>query len=112
MAAACPRGGGRKPVRYVSRPPAPAPRLRAMSDLSGTAYRARAHPQAISATKLLGQVMFLVAIALAFAAVGTLVGRDLPIGTARLLSFGGFGMLMVSSFAGARFRVGSFAMGW
>jgi modulator of FtsH protease len=83
-----------------------------MSDLSGTAYQARAHPQAISATKLLGQVMFLVAVALAFAAVGTLVGRDLPIGTARLLSFGGFGMLMVSSFAGARFRVGSFAMGW
>jgi hypothetical protein len=30
-----------------------------MSELYGTAYRDRAEPQAISATKLLGQVMFL-----------------------------------------------------
>ncbi len=56
--------------------------------------------------------MFLVAIALAFAALGTWIGRDLAPGTARLLSFGGFGMLMVASFAGERFRVGAFAMGW
>ena len=56
--------------------------------------------------------MFLVAVALGFAALGTLVGRDLAVGTARLLSFGGFGMLLVSSFAGERFRVGSFAMAW
>src|SRR5918995_3106781 len=83
-----------------------------MSELSGTTYRDAARPAAISATKLLGQVMFLVAIALGFAALGTLVGRDLAVGTARLLSFGGFGMLMVSSFGGERFRVGSFAMGW
>ena len=83
-----------------------------MSELYGTAYEAEARPAAISATKLLGQVMFLVAIALAFAALGTWIGRDLAPGTARLLSFGGFGMLMVASFAGERFRVGSFAMGW
>jgi FtsH-binding integral membrane protein len=83
-----------------------------MSDLSGTTYRDAARPAAISATKLLGQVMFLVAIALGFAALGTLIGRDLAVGTARILSFAGFGMLMVSSFAGERFRVGSFAMGW
>ena len=83
-----------------------------MSELYGTAYEAEARPAAISATKLLGQVMFLVAIALAFAALGTLIGRDLAPGTARLLSFGGFGMLMVASFAGERFRVGAFAMGW
>jgi modulator of FtsH protease len=76
------------------------------------AYRDRAYPEAISATKLLGQVMFLVAIALAFAALGTWIGRDLAIGTARILSFAGFGMLLVSSFGGERFRVGSFAMGW
>jgi FtsH-binding integral membrane protein len=56
--------------------------------------------------------MFLVAIALAFAAFGTWVGRDLEIGTARILSFAGFGMLLVSSFAGVRFRVGAFAMAW
>jgi FtsH-binding integral membrane protein len=83
-----------------------------MSELSGTTYRDAARPAAISATKLLGQVMFLVAIALAFAAIGTLIGRDLEVGTARILSFAGFGTLMISSFAGERFRVGSFAMGW
>jgi FtsH-binding integral membrane protein len=83
-----------------------------MSELYGTTYGDAARPAAISATKLLGQVMFLVAIALAFAALGTWMGRDLAVGTARLLSFAGFGMLMISSFAGERFRVGSFAMGW
>jgi modulator of FtsH protease len=83
-----------------------------MSEIYGSTYRERAVPEAISATKLLGQVMFLVAVALGFAAVGTWLGRDLQLGTARALSFAGFGMLMVSSFAGARFRVGSFAMGW
>jgi len=83
-----------------------------MSELYGSTYADRTRPQAISAAQLLGQVMFLVAIALAFAAFGTWVGRDLEIGTARLLSFAGFGMLLVSTFAGARFRVGTFAMGW
>jgi modulator of FtsH protease len=83
-----------------------------MSELYGTTFTDRAQPAAISTTKLLGQVMFLVAVALAFAALGTWVGRDLAIGTARFLSFAGFGMLMVSSFAGQRFRVGSFAMFW
>src|SRR5919107_1854762 len=83
-----------------------------MSELYGTTYRDEARPAAISATKLLGQVMFLVAVALGFAALGTFVGRDLEVGTARLLSFAGFGMLLVSSFAGERFRVGSFAMFW
>src|SRR3954451_12710226 len=68
--------------------------------------------RAISTTQLLGQVMFLVAIALAFCALGTYLGRDLAIGTARILSFVGFGMLLVSSFAGERFRVGPFAMVW
>ena len=83
-----------------------------MSELSGTTYRDHARPQAIPVAQLLGQVMFLVAIALAFAAFGTWVGRDLEIGTARILSFAGFGMLLVSSFAGVRFRVGTFAMAW
>jgi modulator of FtsH protease len=66
----------------------------------------------VSTAQLLGQVMFLVAIALAFCAVGTLLGRDLSLGTARICSFGGLGMLLVSSFAGERFRVGPFAMFW
>src|ERR687893_2742802 len=83
-----------------------------MSELYGTGYRDEARPAAISVGKLLGQVMFLVAVALGFAALGTWIGRDLAPGTARVLSFAGFGMLLVSSFAGERFRVGSFAMFW
>jgi modulator of FtsH protease len=83
-----------------------------MSEIFGSAYRDQTRAEPISGTKLLGQVMFLVAIALAFAALGTWIGRDIEVGTARILSFAGFGMLMVSSFAGERFRVGSFAMGW
>jgi len=86
-----------------------------MSDIqsTSTAYgREYAAPRAISTAQLLGQVMFLVGVALAFAALGTWLGRDLAIGTARICSFVGFGMLLVSSFGGERFRVGPFAMGW
>src|SRR6476661_3077808 len=78
---------------------------------SGYSY-AGERTRAISTTQLLGQVMFLVAIALGFCALGTWLGRDLAIGTARILSFVGFGMLLVSSFAGERFRIGPFAMAW
>ena len=66
----------------------------------------------VSTAQLLGQVLFLVAIALGFCALGTYLGRDLELGTARIISFVGFGMLLVSSFAGERFRVGPFAMVW
>ncbi len=66
----------------------------------------------ISTAALLGQVLFLVAIALGFAALGTWLGRDLEIGTARICSFVGLGMLLIAAFGGERFRVGSFAMGW
>ena len=83
-----------------------------MSEQSTAYYREGAAPRAISTTQLLGQVMFLVAVALAFCALGTLIGRDLSLGAARACSFAGFGMLLVSSFAGERFRVGAFAMGW
>jgi FtsH-binding integral membrane protein len=83
-----------------------------MSDTSTAYYREGAAPRAISTPQLLGQVMFLVAVALGFCALGTLIGRDLSLGTARACSFAGFGMLLVSSFAGERFRVGGFAMGW
>jgi modulator of FtsH protease len=82
-----------------------------MSETS-TYYREGVAPRAIATAQLLGQVMFLVAIALGFCALGTLIGRDLSLGTARACSFAGFGMLLVSSFAGDRFRVGPFAMGW
>jgi modulator of FtsH protease len=66
----------------------------------------------VSTAELLGRVLFLVAIAIGFCALGTYLGRDLQIGTARIISFVGFGMLLVSSFAGERFRVGPFAMAW
>jgi modulator of FtsH protease len=74
--------------------------------------REYAPERAISVSQLMGQVLFLVAVALGFSALGALVGKDLAIGTARILSFVGFGMLLVSAFGGERFRVGSFAMGW
>jgi FtsH-binding integral membrane protein len=86
-----------------------------MSETSTTTVpglREEAAPRAISTAQLMGQVLFLVAIALAFCAAGTLIGQDLEFGTARLFSFAGFGMLLVSSFAGERFRAGAFAMGW
>lgn len=77
-----------------------------------TYERPYAGARAVTTAQLLGQVMFLVAVALGFAALGTFLGRDLSAGTARTISFVGLGMLLVSSFGGARFRVGSFAMGW
>jgi FtsH-binding integral membrane protein len=79
-----------------------------------TAYAGRdyAGGRAITTTQLLGQVMFLVGVALLFAAAGTYLGRDLEPGTARICSFAGFGMLLAASFGGERFRVGTFAMGW
>ena len=81
------------------------------SAYTGTYGRERVAAE-VSTAQLLGQVLFLVAIALGFCVLGTWLGRDLQLGTARTLSFVGFGMLMVSSFAGERFRVGPFAMGW
>src|SRR3954471_19225360 len=81
-----------------------------MTDLSG--YGAVSQARERDTAALLGQVMFLVGIAIAFTALGTYVGRALALGTARVISFVGFGMLLVSSFAGERFRVGPFAMGW
>jgi modulator of FtsH protease len=67
---------------------------------------------AISTTRLMGQVMFLVAVAIGFLALGSVVGKELSFSTARILSFVGFGMLILSSFAGRMFRVGAFAIGW
>jgi len=74
------------------------------------AARTGARAEAGTAT-LLGQVMFLVAIAIGFLVLGSYVGRDLAIGTARILGFIGFGMLIASSFV-ERLRVGPTAIGW
>src|SRR3954447_22915976 len=83
-----------------------------MSETTQPYGYADARVRDLSTAQLLGQVMFLVAVALGFCALGTLLGRDLSLGTARICSFAGFRMLLVSSFAGERFRVGAFAMGW
>jgi FtsH-binding integral membrane protein len=71
-----------------------------------------AQERSISTAQLLGQVMFLVAVGIGFLTLGTQIGKDLELGTARICSFAGFGMLLIGSFAGRRFRVGTFAMGW
>ena len=78
------------------------------------AYSAEAEAGAKTASyaALLGQVMFLVALAIGFLALGSYVGRDLSIGTARILSFAGFGMLIATSFAGAVLRTGPVAIFW
>jgi modulator of FtsH protease len=77
-------------------------------DYTGVEERGRA----ISTTQLLGQVMFLVAVALAVFTLGAFVGQDLSNGVAMMCSFAGLGMLLVQSFGGTRFRVGTFAIGW
>lgn len=77
------------------------------------AERSYAPAGEITTAKLLGQVMFLVAIAIGFTAAGTVIGRDLSQGAALTCSLVGLGMLLVASFApGQRFRVGGFAIFW
>ena len=67
----------------------------------------------ISTARLLGQVMFLVSVAVGFLALGIYMGKDLAVGTATICSFVGLGMLLVASFAPGRlFRVGPFAVVW
>src|SRR5215207_7439875 len=83
-----------------------------MSETTHQYGYADARVRDISTAQLLGQVLFLVAVAIGFCALGTLLGRDLALGTARICSFAGLGMLLISSFAGERFRVGTFAMFW
>ena len=64
-----------------------------------------------SSAAILGQVMFLVSVALAFLVVGTVVGRDLSEGAARACSFAGLGMLIVTWFVDA-VRRGPLGIGW
>ena len=72
---------------------------------------ADAVPRERSTATILGQVMFLVSVALAFAVAGTLMGRELDEGTARICSFAGLGMLIVTWFAPA-LRQGPLGIGW
>jgi modulator of FtsH protease len=81
-----------------------------MSDLYGSYAGARAKSRVGTAT-IFGQVMFLVGLAIAFLAVGSLVGRDLQLGTARILGFVAIGMLFAQSFV-APLRTGAVGMAW
>jgi modulator of FtsH protease len=82
-----------------------------MSDLYGS-YAAPARTRArVRTTTLFGQVMFLVGIAIAFLAVGSLIGRDMPLGTARILSFVALGMVLAQSFV-APLRAGPIGIAW
>jgi modulator of FtsH protease len=65
----------------------------------------------VSTATLLGQVMFLVSVAIAFAVAGSYIGRDLAEGTAFILFLVAFGMLIAQSFV-ERLRVGTIAIGW
>jgi modulator of FtsH protease len=64
-----------------------------------------------STSAIFAQVMFLVAVALAFAVAGTFIGRELSIGTARACSLAGFGMLIATWFISA-LRYGALGIGW
>jgi modulator of FtsH protease len=83
-----------------------------MSDLYGSAYAATERARArVSTTTLFGQVMFLVGIAIAFLAVGSLIGRDMEYGSARILGFVAIGMLFAQSFV-EPLRRGALGIGW
>jgi len=83
-----------------------------MDDFS-TSGHARPRDRAVAGTStLLGQVMFLVAVALGFMTAGAFIGQELSQGTALICFLAGFGMLLAQAFGGERFRVGAFAIGW
>ena len=81
-----------------------------MSDLYGSYAGTRAPARASTAT-LFGQVMFLVGLSIGFLAIGSLIGRDMDLGTARILSFVALGMVLAQSFV-APLRVGALGIGW
>ena len=74
-------------------------------------FDAHAGERAASSTFLLGQVMFLVAVALAFFAGGTYIGRDLSYGTGLIFELGALGMLIVQMFV-PKLREGPTGMTW
>lgn len=80
-------------------------------DAAGYGYEVETRSR-VGTGQLLGQVMFLVSVALGVFALAAYIGRDLDLTTARVCGFAGLGMLLVQAFAGQRFRVGAFAIGW
>jgi modulator of FtsH protease len=64
-----------------------------------------------STARILGMVMFLVAVAIGFLVAGTAIGKNVEESTARIFSFVGFGMLVATWFVGA-LRYGPVGIGW
>jgi len=65
----------------------------------------------VSTQTIFGQVMMLVGITIGFAALGAVIGKDLPVTTARVLGFVAIGMLFAQSFS-AKLRLGKLGITW
>jgi modulator of FtsH protease len=74
-------------------------------------FDAHAGERAASSTFLLGQVMFLVAVALAFTSAGAYIGRDLSYGTGLIFELCALGMLILQMFVPV-LREGPTGMTW
>jgi modulator of FtsH protease len=74
-------------------------------------FEPHASERAASSTFLLGQVMFLVSIALGFCALGTYIGRDLGFTTAMICELAVLGMLIAQMFVPV-LRAGSVGTTW
>jgi FtsH-binding integral membrane protein len=74
-------------------------------------FSSHAGSRASSQTLLFGQVMFLVAVSLAFFAGGAYIGRDLSYGTGIIFELVAIGMLFAQSFVKS-LRVGTVAVIW
>jgi modulator of FtsH protease len=82
-----------------------------MTDFSSGAYAGSRASERASTRTLFGQVMFLVGLAIAFLALGSVIGRDMAYGNARILGFVAIGMLFAQSFV-APLRTGALGIGW
>jgi modulator of FtsH protease len=82
-----------------------------MSDLYGSSYAETRAPARVSTMTLFGQTMFLVGLSIGFLALGSVIGRDMALGTARILSFVALGMILAQSFV-APLRLGALGITW
>ena len=82
-----------------------------MDDFSPSGYARSGAAARTETSALLGQVMFLVAVALGFMTIGAWIGQDLSQGAAFACFIAGFVMLMAANFV-EKLRVGPVAIGW
>lgn len=74
-------------------------------------FTPNAGARSASAAFLLGQVMFLVAVALGFFTLGCYIGRDLSYGTGLICELAAIAMLFAQAFV-PQLRSGTLAVGW